>query len=277
MSTDQVVVDDLASGYEGKEVLGPTQTPEEEPTETVPAEVPPAEVPPPEPKFRQITEDEYTALMDVGKTVESLREENARKFDQAFGKIGGTEQLVRNIQAATPKGKIPTVTKDDLGDLAKNYEYLGDDMVDAFNRVLGKLEGTGPAQAGVDQNQIAQLVQEGVAKALPKLAEEIEKTREQKLVTKAHPDAQETFADPAFIDWFKKSGKQDSWESEKIIPILTEYKQMKAPPAVPPVTPAPSTRQAALKAAVNPIGAPAVPKAKTEDDEFLAGYNSRDT
>jgi hypothetical protein len=285
-------VDDFATGYKGAEVLVSTSTPSEDdgPEDLVgegkpAAEAAPAvlETPAEEPKFRQITEEDYAALMNLGKTVNDLREEQTRKFDQAFGKIGGTEQLLRNIQSATPRGKIPQLTKEDMGALAENYEYMSDDLLAVLNKTLSKLEGTGTAGAVVDPQQVASMVQEGVSKALPELAAEIERNTERKLefkaVKKAHPDAEEIFAAPEFKQWFVDTKQQDSWDADKVIPVLKAYKEFKSPPApTPKPTPgAPVNRTAALKDAVNPVGAGGVPKAKTEDDDFVAGYNSRDT
>ena len=285
MSEEHAAVDEFATGFSGEDVAVSAETQPDPAAEDLVGEASPepeapaAEAEAPavvdEPKFRQITEDEYASLMANAAAVDTMREEFSRKIDTAFGKIGGTEQVLRNIQAATPKGKIPTVTKEDLGPIAANYEYLGDDLVDAFNRVLGKLEGTGPATAEVDTTKVASLVQEGIDKALPELANEIETRAERrlefKLVKQKHGDVEKIFADPDFRKWFADTKQQDSWEADKVIPILDAYKKAKTPP------PAPSNRQAVLKAAINPASAAGTPRGRVEEDEFMAGYKARDS
>jgi len=286
MSDEHAAVDDLASGYFGKEVLATTETPsaEDTPAEDLVGDLPPVDGAAPaatpatpaaeEPKTHTLTADEYARVMGTTTALEELRADMGSKFDKAFGQIGGAQQVLKALQAAVPKGgEIPKVTKDDLGKLVENYEYLGDDMVDAFNNVLGKIKGTGGSS--VDPVAIASLVQDGVKHALPQLAEEIEHKLEIKAVKKVHPDAEDIFKDSGFHKWMKENNREDSWDSTVMIPTITDYKKFKAPP--PPAakkdTPPPPSRKELLRDNINPASSAGGVRPTPEKDEFLQGYN----
>ena len=302
---DHAVVDEFATGFAGEDVLVDPATlkdddedldlapPLEDQTASNvtppagadnPAAAPAGNEPPvvEAPKMRQLTEAEYQDLMNGIADSRKLREETTSRFDSAFAKIGGTERFLQQIQAATPQGEVPEITADSLGEMSKNFPHIVDDLVPALNKVLKSVKGTG-APAVVDPNVISSLVEQGIAKALPSIHQQVQTKVQQDfelgLTVKAHPDAKKVFADPEFSNWVATQPAErqkeilNSWESATMIPVLTEYKAAKAPPAPKP-GPQPNARQAAIKAAVNPVSsAPNAPKQLTDDDQFAAGFN----
>lgn len=311
MSNDHAVVDDFESGFVGEEVVattppepdnkGAASLDEFEITGDKPepaTEAPTASSEPPAtesasppvdtPKTRSITEEEYQTFVSYGQSLEQLKAEVAKRNDQLFGKMGAMEQLIQKAQQATPRGETPRLTKADMGKLAENYEYLSDDLLEVLNTALSKLEGTGGAPvAAVDQTQIAELVNGGITQALPSITaqikEQVKREVEYERVLEAHADADEVFQAPGFRQFLsalpedRRKVIESSWDSKIIIPALNEYKKSIEKPAPAPATPdpAPSSRKDALRAAINPVGTPSLPKKPlTEDDEFELGFSS---
>lgn len=126
------------------------------PTEKTPPaeeEKPAAEVVP-EVKYRQITEDEYTALTALSTQIESLRADSTKKIDTAFGKVGGVERTLAALQTATPAGHTVEVTDDMFGDLKTEFPELGALVEKGIKNLAKGLKGTAPAAAALDPKQI---------------------------------------------------------------------------------------------------------------------------
>lgn len=300
--TEQVV-DDFASGFAGTEVLGSAteDVPEEEmdvsdlisPPEgavTEPVAAAAVNAPAPavdapavatEPEVFSLTSEQYKDLANGLTELRASREETTRKLDTALGKIGGTERLMQQIQAATPKGEIPELTEADLGDLSKNFPHISEDLLPALNKALKNVKGTG-GPAIVDPNVISSMVDERVAQALPaiqqKVKTELEQSMELDRVKAKHKDALQVFADPKFTAWGdalpagEKEIYLNSWKADEMIPLIDKFKASIAPPAPKPAA-APNARTTAMKAAVTPKSAGGTgPKALTDDDQFEAGF-----
>lgn len=293
-------VDEFASGYVGAEVPASEETTADAEGLTASideiaksadgtgqAEATPAAAPAANteelPKAKvEIDADEYARLMAMPSTIEKMQEEFTRKLDSAFGKIGSTEQMVRKIQEATPRGEVPKLTKEDLGKFGENYEYMSDDLLDTFNTILAKVHGTG----GGNTEDISSLVQRSLQEVLPnvrnEIREEVTRDFEKRMVKQKHPDADKLFGSPELLEFMgtlpeaERNVVANSWRAEEVIPFLDKFKAAKTAKEK-PATPSNVTsidRKAALKAAVNPSSAAGTPRTKTEDDEFLAGYNS---
>lgn len=294
------VVDDFASGYVGAEVPVSEETTPDPGAEgltaaideiatpadgtgqagATPAAAPAANAEETPTGKVEISTEEYARLMAMPSTIEKMQEEFNRKLDSAFGKIGSTEQLVRKIQEATPRGEVPKLTKEDLGKFGENYEYMSDDLLDTFNTILAKVHN-----AGGPSTDIPSLVQQSLQEVLPnvrkEIREEVSRDFEKRAVLQKHPDADKLFGTPELLEFVgslpeaERNVVANSWRAEDVVPFLDKFKAAKAAKE----KPAPSNvtsidRKAALKAAVNPSSAAGAPRAKTEDDEFLAGYNS---
>jgi hypothetical protein len=299
MSIDTKEVDEFASGYAGAEVPVTAETLEnsaEGLVVDVDAIAPkvddaagdtPAVVAADPPKMREISEDEYALLMKAPDQIATMREEFSRKLDSAFGKIGSTEQLLKTIQSSTPRGQIPKLTKEDLGKMNENYEYMSEDLLDVLNNMLGKLEGTASGAATVDPSLVSSLVNENLNKVLPdirkQVREEIARETEEKAVLKKHKDAKQLFGTPevtAFLATLPEDEQRvlndpvSGWEAENVIAFLDKFKAAKNPPKAPPSNVTDIARKTALKAIVNPTGSGGTPQKKGEEDEFAAGYQS---
>lgn len=290
-------VDEFASGYVGAEVAVSNET-EPDNTDGLVAAV--DEIAPkvdangdaivaPAAKLEEapkekvvIDADEYARLMTMPSTIERMQEEFTRKIDSAFGKIGSTEQMLRKIQETTPRGEVPKITREDLGEFGENYEYMSEDMLKVFNTVLAKAHG-----AGAPAGDFSSLVQQNLQDAMPTMRQQIRDqiTREIQMeaVLEKHPDAEKLFGTKELLDFMGTLPEAEQkalndpvigWKAKTVLPFLDKFKAHKAPPAPAPANVTSITRKAALKAAVNPQSSAGAPQAKGEVDEFLAGYNS---
>ncbi len=272
---ETAVVDDFDSGFSGEERTTNTSddadTPVIETDETPPPQVEAVAPQAAEQKVRHITEDEYSSLMGLKDNVDRIVNENKRQFDSVFGKIGSTEEVIRRIQATKPKGEPVTLTEEDIAEFRDEYPGMTPQLLNVLNKALSKVEGTAPASPSIDPDTLVRMVSDGVAKVTPEIERQVYQSLETKRVAKVHPDFKAVFADPGFVEWRKldPEKRKDSWDSEDIIPMLTEYKTSKSPKAA-QAKPT-STRKAELAAAVNPRGVVGSPTQKVVDD-FDAGF-----
>ena len=291
-------LDEFASGFAGQDIIASTTTPTDDddasdlvgetlPVVTKPAvadgEVVPAPgVPAEEPKMHPLTESDYANLMNAVKSIEDFKGEATKKFDTAFGKIGGMDQLVRQTIANTPRGKVPKVSAEDFGENATEYPRMTENLVEGLNKMFSKFEGTGTAE--IDPAFIESKVKEGVAAALPLLKQQLEQDRQTALVTEAHPDREEVFKHPDFQAWVnaqpdaERKLLNETWDAKVLVSAISKYKNSKKPaqPAAKTAPSKPNIRSEALRSAVNPRSENASPNPAAKEDDFEAGFNSPD-
>ena len=244
---------ELNAGFNGTEL--PTPTPEVQPE--------------PEPEYAKITAEEYQRLSGIAAAFEESRAENKRQLDTAFGKIGGLQQALNALQSATPAGQAVTVSEDDFDELRAEFPELAKMQVAGLNKVLGKMRGTGEATPNVD---------EVVGSRVSAAAQEIERKFEMKLVAKEHKDWREVTASEGYRKWLETQPQEyrlkiyDSWDSDEVSESITNYKKSIVPP---PAAPAPKPTTNRFRDAVQPKSDGGVADPSSEDDDFMAGFNSR--
>lgn len=274
---------DFESGFEGK----PTESAppaEEKPVEEVPPkeEGEPAAAPAAEPKHKLVTDEEWNALMAKADAVDSLRLESRRELDRAFGKVGGLERKLAELQAATPAGQAIEVSDEDVADLAEFPELAGG-VLKALRKVVGKMKGTAPVQATapVDKEQFAAIAQQSaVALQLEALEDEHAGWRE--LV--GAPGSQNPYR-----LWLAKQSAEyqerlNSTNNALVIArSITRFKETSAAEAKAAAEKKAAEDAAALKkgerqkvlaAAATPRGAGGHAPAPSPDDEFESGFKS---
>lgn len=212
----------------------------------------------PEVKYRQVTEAEWGDLV-------SLRAEQAKKLDQAFGKMGGLERTLSEIQKATPAGAAVELTDDTVAELAEAFPELGGLVLTAMKKMAGKMKGTGaPATAALDPQQIeAAVTTRLIALQTEALEDDHADWRE---VTGA-PDSNNAYrqwlaAQPA--DYQQKLGSTNS--ATVISKSITKFKDQAAAAA----TAAAATATAAAKAAADKAAKTAAATARTQRLEAAA-------
>ena len=147
MDGDEVVdtsADDAAAqaAFDAEVGGSPTVTPEPKPAEEVKPEV----TPEPEPviEYAQITKAEYADLMA-----------KANQVDKAFGKIGGIERVLQQLQQP---GQVE-VNDDDYAALTAEYPELAKTLIEGQKKALSRIKGS----ASVDPAAVDKIVSERVA------------------------------------------------------------------------------------------------------------------
>ena len=247
----------FAQGFDDEPTATPTETPAAQQDDTNPGEnTEPAPAEPAAPEYAQFTKAEREELM-------ALREQAQKQFGTAFGKIGGIERTLQQLNS----GAQVDISQEDIDALKDDFPPLAAALEKVRN--LRALPG-----AGVDQEQIASLVAEKVSA--------VEQKFELRLLAKDHPDWKQIDADPAFAAWvaaqpdeFKQTLAQASqgYDSAVVSDAMSKFKQSrKAAPATPAADPA-SARRSRIAANVTPRGG-GNPAAPDPNDDFNAGFNS---
>ena len=247
----------FAAGFDDDTTATPTETPaEQQDNATQQEEGTTAPAEPAAPEYVQLTKAERDELM-------GLRDQAQRQFGTAFGKIGGIERTLQQLNS----GAQVEINQEDIDALKDDFPPLAAALEKVRN--LRALPG-----GGVDQEQIANLVAEKVSA--------VEQKFELRLLSKDHPDWKQIDADPAFAQWvasqpdeFKQTLAQasQSYDSEVVSDAMSKFKQSrKAAPAPTPAADPASARRSRMSAAVTPrgVGGPATPNAT---DDLMAGFN----
>jgi hypothetical protein len=252
----------------------PTETPadEQQPEASKPSDAAdnaaaPAPTPAPEPKVVQITEDEWNATKSRAAKVDEIEATWSKRLDQTFGKIGGIERKLAELQKTTPEGEAVQVSEEDFAELKDAYPEIAQMQAKGLNKILSKLKVTGG-----DQQAVEKILGEHV----DSVRAEIVKSS----LEAVFPEWEDDVKTPKFAEWFKSqpADVQALAESKKLGDaarmLRSFYKAAETPAPAPAPTTAPapaqpSTRQRQIAAAVNPKGegsAPA-PKAKSPFQE----------
>lgn len=234
-----------------------------------------------EPVYAKITQADYDKLLAQVGEVPAIKAENKRLFDTAFGKMGGMQQLIEQLKSSTAAGSAVTVSEEDFAELAAEYPELAKLQVKSLNAALAKMKatGTGEAAAAAVSPPPPQI---DAAKIEQTVEQRIEQKLELKRFARKHPDWSEVVNGAEFKAWIAaqpadvQKGYQESWDSDVTIPILDSFKAARKPAkADVSDTSAVSTRQQRLSSAVTPRGSGGHGQQQaSEDDEFLAGFNS---
>lgn len=243
---------DFAAGFDDDTTATPTETPAAQQDDTTQGEntEQPAE---PAPEYVQLTKAERDELL-------GLRDQAQKQFGTAFGKIGGIERVLKELNT----GSQVEISQEDIDALKDDFPPLAAALEKVRN--LRALPG-----ASVDPEQIEALVEQRVAPRLQRM--------ELRMLAKDHPDWQQVDQDPAFKVWvalqpdeFKQALVQasQSYDSEVVSDAMTKFKQSRRT-AAPAPDPA-SARRSRMSAAVTPrgVGGNSAPNAT---DDLMAGFN----
>lgn len=201
-----------------------TPTPLEPPAPEAKPEVPAVE-------YAQITRAEYDALMAKADRAD---------IDKAFGKIGGIERALTQLQA--PSGI--EVTADDFEELRDEFPELAELQAKGLNKILGKIKGGGAIDPAVIEQMVATKVAENRQRAVD---ESLDLVVGGDWVSEVNSDAYKTWI-AAQPDEIKALEASDSIRDAAR--LLRTFKSQPVPSPRP--EPKPSTRQQQLEAAATP-------------------------
>jgi hypothetical protein len=265
--------DDFNAGFGGE--AEPTETPEPQSAEQVEGESnEPAEPEvAPEPKIAVLTEDDVRELRGKADQFDKLR----RMQDTAFGKIGGIERILSQIQQQTPSGVKVEITDDLVADLKDDYPEIADAQLKVLKRFAEKLAGAQAAAPAAAQEPRAPAIDPEilVERAKREMAEEtLDGTHEDWRDVIGLPDQNNVIPETEFRKWLATQDERYQTRINKAyspavigkaIDDFNAYKSKAAAQA--------STRKARIEAAVTPRGSGGhAPSRNTDDDEFEAGF-----
>lgn len=243
---------DFAAGFDDDTTAAPTETPANQDASTEQQTPEPAA-----PEYAQFTKAERDELM-------ALREQAQKQFGTAFGKIGGIERTLQQLNS----GAQVDVAQEDIDNLRNDgFEPLAA----ALEKVRGLRSLPG---AGVDQEQIDALVNQRVAA--------VEQKFEIRLLSQAHPDWKQIDADPAFAAWvagqpeeFKQGLVKASAEFDSAVvgAAMTQFKQSRSKPAATQAPDPASARRSRIAANVTPRGTGGQAAAPNATEDLMAGFS----
>lgn len=118
----------------------------------------PAVQDPPAEEHVQLTKAQYDRLMAAAEKSDGFE----AKFDKLFGSVGGVQQIVKDLQAATPKGLTVEIPEDAVAEMAVDYPELAGHFRKALEKALKGVKGTSsdaPAAAvKADPEEISRIV-----------------------------------------------------------------------------------------------------------------------
>lgn len=267
--------DDFTAGFGGE--AEPTETPEPLSTENTEgqSEDPPTQEPEaaPGPKIATLTEDEVNELKSKAEQFDKLR----KMQDTAFGKIGGIERILSQMQQQTPSGVKVEITDDIVDDIKEDFPEIAEAQLKVLKRFAEKLTGTQPLQAPKDEPPAAPAIDPEtlVERAKREMAEEtLDGTHEGWREIIGLPDEDGNIPDTEFRRWLATQDEryQDRVESAyspaiigKAVDDFNAYKAKNQAQV--------NTRKARIEAAVTPKGTGGhAPSRSSDDDDFEAGF-----
>lgn len=187
------------AGFDSDDDEAPTETPAPAPS---PAEPAPTPAPSPEPKYVQITEDDWNSIRTRAAKVDEIEATWSKKLDTAFGKVGGIERKLAELQTATPQGEALQLDEADFADLKDQYPEIGELTLKAMNKALSRIKGT----AGVDSEALNKQLESKLSEATAAIRRELEEERLEDVL----PNWKQEVNTPAFDAWITA---QKGWDT----------------------------------------------------------------
>lgn len=234
---------------------------EQNATETPHAPNPAEEVAPivESPKYAQITEEQYQDLVNRSALIDEMKAAQEKSFGTAFGKIGGIERVLTQLQSA-PSGV--EVTADDFEELRAEFPELAELQAKGLSKILGKLKGAGAPD-------IDKMVSQQVENLMPRLKIDFA------LDSVVGGDWVKERNSQAFMDWEKSQPAEiqqlahsdELSDAKRMLQLYVDSKK-------PTQTAKPSPRKQQLEAAVTPKGTGGPSASPTADDDFSSGFQT---
>ena len=309
--TDSTVVNQEAeaeelAGFEaavaGKELAKePSKTDEaEEDTESATSETteaaeevsttPSAEVAPAVTPAVSVTEDQLKELMATAGSVKELTDGLKKLRDDAFGKIGGIERLIKQAEKMTDSKLDLTLTDEDFAEVDSEVPMLTKPLQKLFTKILKQAKVKVPAADAVDVESLRTQFHQEIEAKMQERELNLQRGFEERLLTDRHPEWKETVVKQEFKDWLANEDKvspgyqrtfMESWSAREIGGVLKRFnthqadvekaKLAAAPKPKPKVIPPSQSRTERLKEAVLPKASSVTPKPKgplTEEEAF---------
>jgi len=212
------------------------------------------------PKYAQITESQFQDLMNRAATVDEMKASLDKSFGTAFGKIGGIERVLNQIQSSG--GQAVEVTSEDFAELRQEFPELAELQAKGLNKVLSKLKGPGNSDA------IEKMVADRVA-------EFRQQTIDASLDAIVDGDWMAEVKSDRYKNWIGTQAQEvqalaDSNALRDASRLMRLFAASKTAPSAKPI----SSRKQQLEAAISPKGAGGPAISPTGDDDFSSGFQT---
>lgn len=229
------------------------------------------------PKYVQLTQEQFDNLQSAAGKVTEVE----KQISKLFGTTGDMQQIVKKLQAETPKGMTIDLPADVVSEMEQDFPELAGHFRKSLEKALKGVRGTGAAEAGsagLDPTAVQNLVREA---AIKHEIEALEDAHQDWRTIVGVVDA-EGKHDPnnEFRQWLGKQPveyqtKINATNSAAVVSrAIDKFLASKANPAVQTgQTPQIAARRDRLKAAIQPRGDGGQPApAKSADDDFAEGF-----
>jgi hypothetical protein len=230
----------------------------------------------PEPKYVRITEKDWADVRAAAAKTASYDSQ----LSKAFGTIGNLQKLVNGFQSQTPAGRPIVIPKDAFAAMERDFPELAQQTRSALEAALSGVHGTGggdASDAGKIEGMLASYTSrrevEALEDAYPSWREIVGAVD----VTREQPNPNNPFRRWLATKDVAYQTRINGSESAAVIgrAIRLFQNETKAP-TKPAATPRDTARAERIRGAVQPRGDNAgAASGKSDDDEFVAGYNSR--
>lgn len=262
------------------------------PTSTNEIEAQPAsdEVKPVVPPVVSVTEDQMKELMATSGSVKELTDGLKKLRDDAFGKIGGIERLIKQAEKMTDSKLDLTLTDEDFAEVDSEVPMLTKPLQKLFTKILKQAKVKVPAADAVDVESLRTQFHQEIEAKMQERELNLQRGFEERLLTDRYPEWKETVVKQEFKDWLANEDKaspgyqrtfMESWSAREIGGVLKKFnahqadaekaKQAASPTPKPKVVSPSQSRTERLKEAVLPKASSVTPKPKgplTEEEAF---------
>lgn len=158
----------FAAGFEGtpyteattetKSAPETSETAPEKPENTPGDQKTTADAPPPSVLLSKEQADQLLGLLSQH---QELKESVTKQFGTAFGKMGGLERVLKDLQTSHPTGQPVKVSKEDLKELNESgFEELIDKLIPGLERALSKVNTAPIVTPTFDADSAKRLIEE---------------------------------------------------------------------------------------------------------------------
>ena len=228
----------------------------------------------PRPEYVRITAKDWADVRAAAARTASYDSQ----FAKLFGTTGNITKILNESKGQTPAGKKIEIPKDAFAAMEKDFPELAQQTRAALEAALSGMSGTGGAE--VDASKIESMLATYTSKreieALEDAYPEWRKIVGAVDITKEPPDANNAFRKWLATKDVAYQTRINGSESAAVIGRAIWSFQNETRTAKPAATPRDEARADRIRGAVQPRGDNAGAAAgKSDDDEFLAGFNSR--
>ena len=243
-----------------------------------------------EPPVAKISEAQFQDLLTKANSVADVRQLMDKLRGDAFGKLGGLERTIKQLQETPAAGKPVDISAEDLAEIHAEFPDLGINLAKGLTRVLGKLKLTPAAPVDVEARIASAVTEREVVLTAQREVERVKERQERALerLSDRHEDWSEVIGAPEsatpFRTWLatQEAGYAKTVnETDNPIVVAKALDKFKAfekekPAPKPTVVPkGQDGRVDRLKEAIPAKGgssAPVQKKALTAEEEFELGF-----